>query len=562
MKKNTGIALVSVLLVTFAIMIIGMGTLMLTNSNLMVSQNLVSHSIARTNAEAGIDAVLVALRAEVAATDRLPSSMPQPEVRLPGGESVAYSLVREPVWDGNIALIEVQGIGPRNARYVSEAVVEFTSDGVSSGVRPFVGMVQACDSVSLSGSGVIDSFDSRVGTYSEGTRGRSAHTRLLGQNGFVELRGNAPIFGNVYSTGSLVATGSSAVHGDIHATGNIQMRASTSYAGNVTTAGGLEISNSARIAGSVSANGNVRITNAATINGNATAGGNIEMTNSAAKIRQNALAGGTVSMSQWHQQVDGNIIENGNPAPNPGVPPQDCDPIDLPSMMSSFDGLSTDNTTLSAGWPTTRFRITPESVMHFDERYNVDRWTVASGFTPQQAYVFGPAQPSSVYRFREVDFASNGILEISGGDVVMVVDGNFKLAGAASLHIAADSSLTLFVTGTTELTGGYSMTNYEVLNTDGVPRFAVYSAHGQNESWTSTGVKLAGAGKMSATVYAPFTRLQIAGSGELFGSVLAKEVDVSGGSGIHYDVALAEVEISSGGGEVAGESTVRLLSRR
>mgnify|MGYP001329633732 CR=1 FL=1 len=567
MNKNNGIALVSVLLVTFAIMIIGMGTLMLTNSNLMVSQNLVSHSVARTNAEAGIDAVIVALQNEVAATGRLPASMPQPSVLLPGGGTVDYRLTREPVWDGNIALIEVEGLGPRNARYMSEAVIAFTSDGVNSGVRPFTGVVQACDYVDLRGSGQIDSFDSRTGSYDAGSPGRSAHVQLLGSDGLAELRGNAPIYGNVYSTGTFLATGSSAVHGDIHATGDISMTASTNYAGNVITAGRLEISNTARIAGSVSANGDIRITNGATINGNATAGGDITFTNTGARVRQNALAGGTVSYTHNNhaiRHVEGVTREHGSPSPNAPVPPMDCDPIGLPSYVERFSGLPTDNATLTAGWPTTQFRITPDNVSHYDDTHNVKAWTVASEFTPQQAHVFDDAFRSTVYKFNDVDFASNGRLEIAGGDVVMFVDGDFKIAGDAALTIAPDSSLTVFVTGTTELSGSFRMNDINVVNTEGVPAFAIFSSVQQDSlsGWQPKGVKLSGNGKLVATVYAPFTNVEFSGSGEIYGSVLGKGVSVTGNGRIHFDEALGDVEVGSGGEEVAGEAIVLLLSRR
>nr|WP_241651831.1 hypothetical protein [Pseudoalteromonas phenolica] len=53
---------------------------------------------------------------------------------------------------------------------------------------------------------------------------------------------------------------------------------------------------------------------------------------------------------------------------------------------------------------------------------------------------------------------------------------------------------------------------------------------------------------MYATIYAPLTQVKLSGSGQLYGTVRGSIIDSSGGSGVHFDSALKDVNFGSGGG--------------
>src|SRR5690606_12661876 len=74
-ERREGIAIVSVLLVLAALMMLGVGSLVLTQSNLLTAENLTSNSIAKANAEAGVDATVAWLTAQFLATGEVPNSM-------------------------------------------------------------------------------------------------------------------------------------------------------------------------------------------------------------------------------------------------------------------------------------------------------------------------------------------------------------------------------------------------------------------------------------------------------------------------------------------------------
>src|SRR5690554_1518545 len=178
-NRSAGIALISVLMVMLSITVIGIGTLMLTNSNLLISENLVSQSVARSNAEAGIDAVIAVLVAEVAGSGSRPAAIPDPAVSLASGGLVDFESHNGAggsnfEWNDDLATISVVGMGPRNARYEAQAVLQFSSDVVISGISPFGGAIVGCEAVMVLGGGRIDSFDSRSGAYSEATANRNA----------------------------------------------------------------------------------------------------------------------------------------------------------------------------------------------------------------------------------------------------------------------------------------------------------------------------------------------------------------------------------------------------
>lgn len=254
LRAEHGIAIVSSLLVMAVIMMLGVGTMLLTQSNLMTSENLVGNSIAKANAEAGIDATVAVLTASYLSSGTVPSSLAHaPSTSLPTGV-MAYELASPGGYVANgdgTAVLRIVGRGPRSAEHVSEALIVFDPGGESGGGSPFQGAVIGCEAVTVLGSGNFDSYDSRLGKYSTQPARRGAHVRTVEPGAKVELKGNTPISGSVSSTGTVTVASSALLDGDINASGQVTVSLPANIAGNIRTTGNVDVTNTAVIAGSV-----------------------------------------------------------------------------------------------------------------------------------------------------------------------------------------------------------------------------------------------------------------------------------------------------------------------
>lgn len=157
----------------------------------------------------------------------------------------------------------------------------------------------------------------------------------------------------------------------------------------------------------------------------------------------------------------------------------------------------------------------------------------------------------AVYSLQSLTIGGN--FNISGGNVTLFVAGDVTLSGNSRLTIADGSSLTLVVRG--KFSVGASarvITPIAGVGADGVPVFSVYSDYSGDD-----GIQLSGASDLYAAIYAPLTDVKVRGSGQLFGSVLAKTVAATGAGGIHYDEALGRAKVGNGN---SGSSPLRRIS--
>jgi len=570
-RGRHGIALVSVLLVMVSIVLLGVGSLVLTRMNLLIAENLVGATIARSHADAGIDATVAALYDRLRAGEPLPSSLESATATLVPEGALAYALALEDGYvlhgDSSVTL-RVVGTGPRNAEYVAEAFVVFERDGTaSSGTSPFDGVVVGCEGVDLRGSGRIDSYHSGVGPYLAADARSNAviKTTELGAN--VVLNGNAPIHGNVVSTGGFEATGSSEVRGSITANGTVAFRANAIYGGDVRTTGDVTFTNTARVEGSVAANGNVTFGNGARVSSDTFAGGTIAFNNSGARVLGDARAGGTITRGHGNASVvhvTGSAAEHAGPVANPSVPSEACDPLGIADVMASYANIPSSGP-LQTGFPRNRWELSPTGVRAFDETWNVRAWVEQTSRPAHTVEVFG--QPRTLIKTGSLNLG-NGELRISGGDVVLFVDGDLALGtgGGPGLVVDDDSSLTVFVTGRTRIASAVQMPSTQVVRPSGAPAFALFSSYrdtGAYTPWGSKGVSIEGNARLAATVYAPEAFVSVNAGGGMYGAARGRRVDVTGGGGLHFDEALLDLDLggsSPSGG--TGEPTVTIRSRR
>lgn len=558
-----GIALISVLFVLAAILALGVGSLVLTHANLLMTQNLVAASVARGHAEAGVDAAIAAMAAAYDGTGAPPTHVTTLPSVLLDDATMDYAFASPPAWSGDVVTIRVVGRGPRDAEYVAEALVSF-SGGVQSGVSPFTGAVIGCEGVLVSNSGRIDSFDSRVGPYSQATSGRAASVQTVEPGAPIDLTGNSPIHGDVLSTGAVTTTGSSRVLGEIRASGDVTIGANAVYEGGIRTTGSVRLNNTATFHGDVSSNGDVVFGNGATVHGSVLAGTGVAFNNSGARVHGSLQAGGNVSRGHGNASVvhvGGTTSTGSPPIPNLPVAPTVCDPMDVASMAATYAGLPASGT-LSTGWPRNRWELTPSGVRYFDETWNVREWVTDDSRVAHPVDLFD--RPVSMIKTNDINLG-NGELRITGGDVVLFVDGNLTLGtgGGAGLVIDPDSSLTVIVTGRTRIGSSVQMAGRPPVNANGTPAFMLYSTMDQANAnhWDPKGVSVEGNARLTAAIYAPLTNVSVNAGGGMFGAVRGRRVEVTGGAGFHYDEALGAIASGAPGGSAAGEG-MRVLARR
>ncbi len=549
-RRGTGSALISVLLVLTAVILLAVTGLYLTNTNLAIAGNIVGNTIAKSNAESGIDATIAMLYANFESTGNLPGSIQAPAVNLSTAD-VDYGL-ESVVPHGNRVHLKVIGYGPNNAEYLSEALVEFKGTNVR-GPIPFGGGVVACEGLDLLGGGMIDGFDSRVGPYDQRHRLRSAQIRTTMPNAHIHLDGGTNVYGDIFSTGGVTIDAGASVYGDIVASDDVLISSAGTFDGEIHTTGNLSFSNTASVSGNVSSNGELRFDNVATVEGNAASGADMVFTNNG-RIEGNAHVGGEyLPVRADYKHVQGTVRENAGSVSNQPVAPEVCDPIDIETQILALqDQLrATDKPNIVVGnYPKVNWRISPSTLTSFDDTWNVKEWVQEAGAST--IHLGG----SEIPVLQTGDFhLANGEIRVREGHVVLFIDGNFETSGGGKMVIERGSSLTLYITGKTRLGSSFRIVDEygfpvsATLADTQKPTFSIYSAHtGQMARWNerqTAGVVLEGSTDVPVNVYAPNTGIYVSAGGDIYGALRGKEVAVVGGAGIHYDVALGEIEHGS-----------------
>lgn len=141
-SSSSGFALVTSLLVMVVILLLGVGSMYLTRSNLKVAENVQVSATARGNAEIGLDASLLYLERYLEEHGVLPSAAEFVLPLVQGGSSVQFALadrgeyvgysVAEVNVDGaqfQRVTLQVEGQGPRSGAYVAELVADVSLGG-------------------------------------------------------------------------------------------------------------------------------------------------------------------------------------------------------------------------------------------------------------------------------------------------------------------------------------------------------------------------------------------------------------------------------------------------
>ncbi|QHB81531.1 hypothetical protein GIS01_04735 [Aeromonas veronii] len=385
----------------------------------------------------------------------------------------------------------------------------------------FQDSVVACEGLSLSGSGFIDSYDSRKGAYKEsvsGTlnQGQNAKVATVSDKANVVLAGHSPIWGDVRATGSVTLNGSSPVAGNVLAGGDITISPSDGVVrveGSVNGSGNFALQGG-HIAGAVAINGDVSMGHGTSIAGD--------------KLN---YGGKGAFLDAKHQKYLAPEYRT-----HPKLPPvagQVCDPLNVAALPKSFPPA-----TLPINGPLT-LGATQQMVLTTDP--STGSVTSSNQHKPElplpgKGELFGKEQ--TIYQLDSLNMGADASLTIKG-DVVLLIDKDFTMTGSNQLTVSEGSSLTLIVSGKVDLGAGAEVTAAKQgLTAGGTPAISIYSAYSGKD-----GVKLSGNTPLYAALYAPLTEMKISGSGGLYGAVRAKHLTESGAGGVHYDEALGMADL-------------------
>lgn len=152
----------------------------------------------------------------------------------------------------------------------------------------------------------------------------------------------------------------------------------------------------------------------------------------------------------------------------------------------------------------------------------------------------GTAGTATTILCSEIAMTGNGKVVTIEGDVTLIIsaaegDDAISLGGNSSgILVSANSSLIIYTAGDIDLTG------QGITNTDGAPKNV--QIYGTSTSTTSDqDIKISGGGTFSGCIYAPNGSVTLTGDGDMWGSVVAEDIDVSGEASFHYDEALGNL---------------------
>ena len=475
----------------------------------------------------------------------------------------------------------------RQASGSSTVVYAFEEDTDESS-PPFQFTIVGCEGVSSGGGSTISSYRSSEGGWS-GQPGRFAEQnipliRTTADNANVAIGDSEKIHGGIEALGTVTLNGSSEVYGDINANKNITLNTSSLIHGDVSSKGVVKVG-PATVLGSIFSDGNVTLDNGGTkVEGDVESFADV-IFSSSGRVGGVVKAGGDVDLRGWSASVGKGIyaqggiysprtppynppeghVDNGSFFPNTPVSiaeieevePQSCDTVDFADKSLSNEMARYQNELDSLGNVVVNngvvdIMMTPNriSVVGSNEHEHIN------GAESDVDTVFGEDAP--IYYVDDLKMASTSKLHIRGGDVVLVIGGDFSMdGGGEGLVIDLDSSLTVFVAGQTDLGSVLKMPVANSINNNGKPTFSLFSGY----SGAGTGVNFRSSNRVVANVYAPYSRVSVNTGASLFGSVKGRNVNVDGGSKIVYDELLAEsfCEPSNGSPETGGDGGWQLV---
>lgn len=416
----------------------------------------------------------------------------------------------------------------------------------------FTNALVGCVGLNLRGSGVIDSYDSDLGTYDE-TNTSDGDVATINEDADVSVGGDS-IRGDIKATGVVYLQNDGIILGDIHSNGGVEISGGRDTSvlrveGNVRTQGDFSYKGGGgHITGYVRVNGNVDMARGTFIDNvnedglDILYGGSGSFGDSA-----HAQGGSAYTAVQFNVNPEVEAVSTSDPTLpgyDPSNPDASCDPINIPARV---DNLIDDTSSYS------NFALGGGAVYAFEPKQGQ---SISGSFgdltaTTDEVFIFSglpqipaDAAPSEyIFGFTGLKLSNNAAVTIDGGDVVWVVDGQFDMQNNSQITVKAGSSLTIITTGKFNIGASAKViVEDQGLAPSGHPAFQVFSSFVGND-----GILIQSDSQIYAAIYAPLTSVKLTGSGALFGTVRGASINANGGSGIHFDSALLNANNSPGG---------------
>lgn len=145
--------------------------------------------------------------------------------------------------------------------------------------------------------------------------------------------------------------------------------------------------------------------------------------------------------------------------------------------------------------------------------------------------------PAGTYNLDRIDMPGDENVVNINGAVTLVVSGYVKTGGNTKFRLSPGAKLKIIASGNVDI--GASFTNMD----NSVPKPADVQIEG-----TPSCASFLYSGNVAyvGTIYAPSASVKLSGSSTIYGAVVGRIVDISGGGGIHYDTQLANVGVGQG----------------
>jgi len=133
-----------------------------------------------------------------------------------------------------------------------------------------------------------------------------------------------------------------------------------------------------------------------------------------------------------------------------------------------------------------------------------------------------------------------GILEISGGDVVLHLTGVIDLGNSCEIVIKAGSSLTIYTDGDIQCDNGSTI---NVENPSKAADTLRIYATGEGDQFFDLKAQTEWVG----VVYAPNADVDLYAGGDIYGAIVSSNFELKSGGSFHYDRALKQVDVEDEG---------------
>jgi len=512
-RYSNGSALISVIVFALILFVMSAGFLLMTTSEYKLNRRSYDSAAAIDLAEAGADYAIWAMN--------LPGTDPQHISTWGGADPKVKPVSTLQTADGKAIgefEVAVYGLGGANTYIESTSYVPSKNSATKStrAVKikvqpgttgsPFNTGFFGSNSVTITGSCLLDSYDSRLGSYGPGNNGTNCDIGTNGSGitvtGSTQIKGDIKTFGS--NPGAISITGSGTIDGTISTRGTngaITISGSRTINGDISTTGAT--SSTINISGSGSINGDVRVSG--------TSAGAINISGST-QVNGDAATGpgGTVVLS-GSSTVSGSTTQNQSietPEPGKSLPPVSV-PSSLTSLGYGVNGVGTDGLwTKTGSGPTTPI-------------------------------------PGGNWKLKRIKLTGSSSLTIGTAgmetNIYLTGDTGDSMLQTGSSQITCLGKVTFYVDAKVQSSGS-GIWNQE--NTP--PNLLIYGTS------TCSDVKLTGSTAFYGAVYAPAADVHVTGSNASYGAFIGKTIDASGNVGFRYDEALGAI----GGGAPSGYTVV------